>query len=348
MKKRRNILVTCAGGHVYPEIIENIRNHKDYDFRIVGCDTSELAVGYSFSDAYYTVPKGNESGYPGEILRICKKEDINYILPLSDEESLALSFNKELFLAEAAVPIVSDYEAVSIACDKGNLLEHLKLKGIQTPRFFLPDDYEQLLQGIKELGYPKKKVVFKQRTSRGGRGFNVISDNFRISDRIGGRCDHFLVDYTEIMNAFKEEKNIQEYLLMEYLPGKDYNIDVLFLKGVPELILSNQRLKPKAGPVNIGKLESNQQVIDVVNDIAKVLTFDYCINIEAAFGDDGKLYVYEINPRVGAPIVFYTLGGIDMLNLMMSYVIDNRIRIDRKVCEDKFCYRYWKTKEANK
>ena len=97
MKSKKSILVTCAGGYVYPEIIENLRGHDDYEFRIVGCDSSALSVGFSFCDGSYIVPNGDNEGYVGEILRICRKEEINYVLPLSDEETFAVSREKEMF-----------------------------------------------------------------------------------------------------------------------------------------------------------------------------------------------------------------------------------------------------------
>ena len=130
---------------------------------------------------------------------------------------------------------------------------------------------------------------------------------------------------------------------MEYLPGKDYNIDVLFCGGKPELIIANERIKPEAGPVIIGKLEEGEKFDSLINDIANVFNFEFCINVEAAEDGNGHLHVYEINPRVGAPIAFYSLGGIDLLNLMMSYAIEGRLSKGKTTLQEITCFRYWKT-----
>ena len=93
--------------------------------RVIVTDCSEWAPALYEADAFYLVPRMTEPGYLEHILDICKKEKVNAILPLFEDELDLLAQNRALFEQEQICCIVSEKEAVEICRDKYRFYEHL-------------------------------------------------------------------------------------------------------------------------------------------------------------------------------------------------------------------------------
>lgn len=334
------IVLTSSGGLVIPSMVKSL---KDYfkNIYIVGVDTSKEAVGFHFTDAHYQVPFGSDPNYCDKILEIALKEDIKFIIPTSDEETIELARQKEKFLSNGIEPLCSDYDICKIAFHKGDMLTFLKNKGIETPEFGIPKNCEELLKFAKELGYPDKKIVLKPNLSRGARGFWILDSKYNeiyglLKDR--NRQTNKLEKIHEILLRSEDFPSI---LLMEYLEGEDFNVDVLAKKGLAYYIIPNMRLVPKAGPVKVGLVKEDSKIYDLVKKIVEVFKFDYCLNIEVAYNIERDIpMIYEINARVGAPIVANAAAGVNILakaiELAMDLPIEKNLRI-----QETMMIRYW-------
>ena len=110
-----NILFLGAGG---PAAVGAIKSLFDVDsqggHRIISVDCDELAVGFHFSDQSYVVPKINEEHYIEELLDIIEKENIDLILPTSNDV-IPLSMNKDNI---DAMMFMSDYDVIETCVDK--------------------------------------------------------------------------------------------------------------------------------------------------------------------------------------------------------------------------------------
>ena len=338
--KQIRIIITGTGGLVVPSMITSLKEYFE-DIYIVGVDTFEDAVGFHFADAYYTVPFGSNPNYCKELLKISLKEKIQFIIPTSDEETLALAKYKQKFLSNGIKPLCSDYDICKIAFNKGKMLSYLKEKGIETPEFRIPKDCTQFLNFAKELGYPGKKIVLKPNFSRGARGFWVLDSNYDevyglLKDR--NRQTNKLERVNEILSKSKLFPSI---LLMEYLEGEDFNVDVLAKNGESFHIIPSIRLVPKAGPVQVGLVKEDKKVYNLVKKIVKAFKFDYCLNIEVAYNNDKNIpMIYEINARVGAPIVINAAAGVNLLAKAIELAMDIPIKKNTKVRET-LMMRYW-------
>ena len=109
--KELRVLLTSVGGLVAPRIIQTLRKSaKEDDKRIfiVGTDMRKDVVGFYFVDKSYVVHPGTSEGYIQKIHEICKDENINIIIPASDEELLAISMEREKFVKQGTIPICSN------------------------------------------------------------------------------------------------------------------------------------------------------------------------------------------------------------------------------------------------
>ena len=71
-----NVLFTAIGRRV------QLINHFKKYHRVVGVDIGELVPAKYFADVFYKVPKWNDKGYIDTLLNICKKENIDMLIPL--------------------------------------------------------------------------------------------------------------------------------------------------------------------------------------------------------------------------------------------------------------------------
>ena len=265
---RIRIILTSTGGLVAPSIIKSLREFFK-EIYIVGVDTTEKAVGFHFADAHYLVPYGNNPDYASKLLEIAIKEKINFIIPGSDEETLALAKNKEKFESNNIKPLCSDYEKCEIAFNKGKMLEFLKKNKIETPEFRIPTNLKQLLYYAKDLGYPEKKIVLKPNISRGARGFWLLDANFDEEYGLLKDGNRQTTNLDRVSEILSKSKIFPSILLMEYLEGEDFNVEVLAKDGDVFYTIPHVRLVPDAGPVQVGHLKEDRKINELVKKIRR-------------------------------------------------------------------------------
>lgn len=336
------LLLTSVGGLVVPNMIKSLKENTGDDFYIVGVDMRSDAVGFHFADKSYVVPPGNSEEYTGQLLNIAKKEHIDVILPLSDEELLAFSKNKSDFEKEGIIAACSKYETVETATDKATMLQFLEKRGVPVPEYQIPHSIHELETAVKNLGYPEKPVVFKPRRSRGARGFWLLRADLDKRYAILSSRERQEITLDWLLEALDDGKPFPEVLVEEYLPGEDFNVDVLAWRGESLHIIPNQRLVPNAGPVQVGLVKEDKKVRDMVEKVVEVFGFDYYVNVELAYAESPKSLplVYEINPRVSAPILVNKAAGVNLLKLGIKMVLGQTIPKHLPIRETKMI-RYW-------
>lgn len=343
LKKKIRILMTSCGGLVIPGMIKCLREENEFDFHIVGVDANEQAVGRYFADSFYVVPYGYEDNYIEVILSIAIAEKVDVIIPLSDEEVLALSSKKAEFERNGIKILCSDYEMVKIASDKGKMLTYLKDKNIEVPNFFLPKNIKELDEALQKLGYPEKEIVLKPTKGRGARGFWIITKKYNGQDLLLKERNLQKLPYRVIRSLLMEKDCLTDVVVMDYLGGDDFNVDALSLKGKTIYSLPIKRIVPNAGPVQVGQHVHDSQIDGVVKEIIDKFKFSYNINIELAYrnGENkGKPLVYEINPRISAPIAAHKYAGVNVLLygilLCLGYDFSMNLQYD-----EIYTQRYW-------
>ena len=178
MPERVRILLTCVGGLGVPRLVECLRRIRGLNLTIVGVDVNPDAVGASFVDEFHRVPLATAPEYSEALLNVCRKAAVGLIVPLSDEEALRLSKDRDVFAEHHCSVLGSPYEATTTVSNKYTFLCRLHERGLPTPKFYRPTSRAQMEAALRELDYPAKKVVFKPLDGHGSRGFRLIDPNF--------------------------------------------------------------------------------------------------------------------------------------------------------------------------
>ena len=113
------ILITGDGHPVAKGVLESLRRSSEHSLHIVGVDIEERGNSFDWVDKHYIVPAPDSNEFVEVVLDVCLKENIQLVIPWSDDEV-------EVFARESAVfnenavgllkPQAIEYVVVSIIC----------------------------------------------------------------------------------------------------------------------------------------------------------------------------------------------------------------------------------------
>ena len=321
------ILVSTASSIIFPGIADLLRQNKLFNIRVIGMDADEKGGKAGWCDAFYQVPMGSEQEqYIAAVLEICDREEVDLILPISDEECLALSKYMETFVSRNVQVMVNDFKTTALALQKDRALHFLEQKGIDVPSWMRPNSIEKTAAGLEMLGYPDEQVVVKPITARGSRGFWIINEQFDKLQYLKGR-ERIYLTKSWLMEILEEAAEFPELILMEYLPGESYSIDILAEDGSMLACMPHKRLGHRWGRLDHAKISPKRTLTEMCAEIVKAFQFDNLVNIELGISKEGNSLLIEINPRASATLALNAYTGIDLMHYAIAMKMGEEIEL---------------------
>lgn len=319
------ILVTGCGAIVAPSIIKNYKEVKERNIYIVGVDIKKT-VSNKYIDKYYQYKKPTDKTYISTLIKICKKENINFIIPLVDDELQILSDNKEKFKKENIIVCINDSNKIKLVQDKYKLYNYLKDNNIEIPNNYKFENIKELIDGCKLLGYPKNILCYKPIRSSGSRGFRIIKKDINYDEYLfNNKPNSKYINYDFLIESMKKCKNIPQMLLMEYIDGDLYNVNVLAKKGEVLYSVAGKVLDFEIGNTLSCKIENNKEVLNYCKKITKLLELDGNVGFEVAYDKNKVIKLIEINIRIQGQIYSSTLAGINFPYLELKYYLKEKL-----------------------
>lgn len=336
------IMITGAGAPGAPGIIKSLRLNGERNIKIVGVDANlEESVGIGMVDAVYEIPKAKEKDFVYQVLKIAMEEKVDVIIPLVTMELFVFSKNKRLFEKNGIKVQVSDYEQLNIANDKYNLMKFCKENSIPYPEFYIVKSIEEFEEKAKLLGYPEKKICFKPPVSNGLRGFRIINDSKdKMDSLINEKPNNVYIGYDEFLQIAKDANYFPELLLMEYLPGEEYSVDLLADNGKCLAVIPRSRDKIKMGISFVGTTIEDKEIIKYSKELVEKLKLNGNIGLQFKRDIKGIPKIIESNPRVQGTIVLCTASGYNMVYNSVKIALGEK-PIDYKIRWGTKMIRYW-------
>lgn len=281
----KKILVTAIGSFSADVVIRNLTNAG---YRIVGCDIYEKEwVANSLNvDRFYQSPYATyQEKYMEFIKDVCAKEEIEYIVPLTDVEVDVLNKNRSRL--EGITICISDEQTIRVCRDKYNLYNYLKEAGIRCliPTILLS---EADAESIEVPG------VIKPRDGRSSQGLHYF-------------------ERKEKLIQFMNENETVDYVFQPKIDGSVVTVDVIrneeFIMATPRLEL----LRTLNGAGISVKIFKDEKLIKMVRKIADILNIYGCVNFEFIKTVDGDYRFLECNPRFSGGVAFSCLAGYDYI-----------------------------------
>ncbi len=296
-----NILILSAGTR--NKIVQFFKKELENKGKVVAADCDKLAPALYDADKHYIVPRIDDKDYINTVLNICKKENIKGVFSLIDPELSLLAENKDKFLKEGIVPIISDYETVEMSLNKMKMHDFCKVNDIDTIKSYDNlTDFKNAL-GNKEIDFP---IFVKP---------------------ICGSCSNQIQkvnDFEELEFIFKRYDGLMiQELMGGYEIGADVYVDLLSKEIVS--IFTKKKLLMRAGETDKSISFKDEKLFQFIKNFVKKAGYIGQIDIDI-YEKDGKYLLSEVNPRFGGGYPHAYSCGCNF----PKYIINNLSGIENK------------------
>lgn len=320
------VLLTGAGAPGAPGIIKCLRKNGERKIKIVGVDMNNDAGGRNLVDVFYKVPAAYDDKFVDSIMDICIKEQVDIIQPLVTKELMKFAENIDRFRKDNIKVNVMNKDNLIIVNNKGNLLTSLKEHNIPVPKFYITNNIYDIEKAFKKLDYPKKAICIKITEGNGSRGLRIVNPYISKADLFfNSKPNSTNISYDELMVTLKEIKTFPEMMVMEYLPGEEYSVDILSNNGKVKYAVC-RRGTTVVNSIQLGcVLEKHDDIIMQCEDICKELKLNGNFGLDIKENEFGQPLVMEINPRLTAGIVACAAAGVNLPYLGIKQILGESI-----------------------
>ncbi len=340
-----SVFMTGAGAPGTYGIIKSLKmgaRQEGRKLRIITADMNPDSYGYHLADKGYSIPRGDSPDFIPRMLEICRKEKPAVLFSWVDPELLPISKAKKEFESAGTMVALSDPHAIETGQNKRKCYEIFKKDGI-TPEFRTAKNSAEFEKAVKDLGFPRRPVCFKPSFSYGMRGFRILKPSVSRGEILfKEKPDIAVAEFEGIMGTLREYEKGQrlpELLVMEYLEGKEYTVDMLLEKGRPVITIPRVRAATKQGISTLAVIEKNAEVIENTELVAKRLGLDYNANIQFRYGKAGPKLI-EVQPRLAGTTVACVGAGANLPYLGMKIALGEKIQAP-KVKWGTVMKRFW-------
>ena len=129
-------------------------------------------------------------------------------------------------------------------------------------------------------------------------------------------------------------------LVMEYVPGDEYSVDILADNGEALIIVPRIREKVKAGVSVEGTVIMDKEIIELSKKIVKILKLHGIIGLQFKRNKDFKPVLIECNPRIQGTIMLSEASGANLFLNAINLALGNEI-IAPEIRDGTKMRRYW-------
>ncbi len=311
------------------QLIKSLRLSETVNYKIVGTDVTEQSKGLMEVDIPHIVPFANDPGYILQLLTLCAKYDVKAVFPGSEPELKAISDHYEAFIAAGIFLPINPREVLDICFDKFKTVTFLKENGFAYPK-------SQHVSAEADLG----KIDFLPavlKPSVGGSG----SANIMIA-----QTQEELIVFGKYLLTIYNEYIVQEYVGTadhEYTIGVLIDMEGTLINsiGIRRNIIAGLgnkiKIKNRTGKrdlgshlvvssgISQGEVGKYEMVTRACERLALALGARSALNIQCRYYE-GKVYVFEINPRYSGTTSLRAMAGYNEPDIMVrKYLLGEAI-----------------------
>lgn len=333
-------IITGAGAPGIQGTIYSLKNNYDNrKVHVIGTDIHDFVIGKYLCDEFYVISSAREEEtYLRDLLSICRERKVDVILPQNTAELLILSKNKKLFSDIQVGIVVSDREAIEVANDKYKLFQIAAKENIPVTSYALVSTFSDLKMEAKKLGWPINKLVVKPPVSNGSRGVRIIVEQLDQKKAFyDEKPSNLYLSLEQLYNVLGDE--FPELIVMEYLPGDEYTIDV-FRREQDIVAIPRKRLMIRSGITFAASLEKNEFLIEYSKRLANVLGLNFCFGFQFKLHEDGRPFLLECNPRIQGTMVMSTFANANIIYDSVKCILGENIP-EKNIDWNTKLLRYW-------
>jgi len=325
------VMLTCVNSQVAPSVIAMIRSHLNYRVRMVGVAAGDQLSGFGHAccDCFYEVPFGDAADYWTRLKEVLVREGVQIIFIGSDEEAKAITAHTDELEALGCKAACSAHEVIVLSSNKHALIQRLQRSGIACTNALTLDALDDIEPQLARLGFPDRYVVIKPKRGRGSRGVKIVK----------AELDPYLVftssDFTSITHDKLREaftarpEALRDYVLMEYLPGDKFSVDILARNGevICGVARNNGPIPKMNPPTQLADIVFDEDVYAYAESVVNEIGHDFFVQVECGRDLDGSLKLIETNIRLDATLPITEGLELNFYHEMIDYAVTGEFRV---------------------
>jgi biotin carboxylase len=243
----KRVLVTGAGGVSGTNFVRALRAAPEKLY-LVGTDYNPYYLNFPDVDVQYKTPRHDDPSFIPKIRKIVRKESIDFLHPNPEVEAYVVALNKNKFPVKIFLPTAN---TMSICKDK-YLTAKILMKHNLSPCTKLVTSEDDIDEAFNSWSPP---LWVRVREGAGGLG--------------GLKCDNpeEAKTWIEIWKR-KKGKKLRDFIIQEYLPGRDLAWDSLWKEGRLIASYARERLEYAFKHLTFSGIAGTPSIARIVRDSA--------------------------------------------------------------------------------
>ena len=335
-RNQLRIGLTATGGDMVASAMRSLRQNSEINFHIHAFNNEYSEVSASIAADFDVLPSGADSDYVPKIIELVKNNELQVLMPWSDEEATTLSEVRHDLSNLGCTVLVSPPDVMQTITDKPKTYDMIKAAGLKVPEYTVASEPPDIYHAVKFYGYPQRTVVVKPAAGRGGRGVYVLLGDDSPPDWLGcGRRENRVSS----LNTHDMEYGPGRYLVMPCLYAPVYDVDVFRFNDIAPKCFVRERNNPTGIPYTGNILRQNDEIQEYAKNIASVMNLQSLHDVDMMTDPILGPVLLEINPRPSGSLAGLSSAGYRLLDYALAGAAGIQIDID-EVQKDARIYTY--------
>jgi carbamoyl-phosphate synthase large subunit len=289
------VLVTGAGG---PSAVSILLAMEGAPVTMLAADIDPYGAGLYLvpPERRSILPRGEDPRFADALLDICRREQVDVVVPTVDTELLPLALDRERYAESGVTLVVASEHTLRVCLDKWLLAE--RCRGVvRVPETAVVDDaFDAAAWALP--------VIVKPRSGSGSRGIHLL-------------------DRREQLAALERDGTL---LVQEHLPGTEHSLDVLArADGHVAAVVPRARLKVDSGIAVTGLTLHDERLDTFARETARLIGLTTVANVQVKEDASGEPALLEVNARFPGTMPLTIGSGVDMPRLAIGEALGTPI-----------------------
>jgi len=282
------VLFTGGGGAGNEALWRLLGNRYELHFADADPEAFDPAITRS---RCHVIPLGSADGFVDELAKLCRRIEIDLLVPGVDEELLPLARNSKHFGPTRLLIPSLDY--IETMLDKFSTARRLAAAAIPVPR-------TQLTNVPCEIPFP---CIAKPRRGRGSRDVRVVRGDVDLS----------------LLVAVSDSSGI-DMVLQEKIVGDEYTVMMAADQEGRLAAVVPVKVGLKRGITLRARTEAEPTVMAACKAIHHAIPTPGCYNVQLILTRGGEALPFEINPRISTTFCLSVAAGIDPIAIFFGHI----------------------------
>jgi carbamoyl-phosphate synthase large subunit len=189
------------------------------------------------------------------------------------------------------------------------------------------------------MGYPHRPFVLKLNHGTGAQGVKIVDPGLDPFSRLFDR-NNLRVRYEDLDLGLADVDPLPPMHVAEYLPGREFSVDVLCRNGETLSTIVRDRLATVGGMATHAVVIDHPEAEKTARQVVELIGLSYVVNVQFRCDRHGVPRLMEVNPRIPGTIGLTVAAGVNMPYLAVKQALGEEF-VPRQAVVGTEVIKYW-------